>query len=96
MKYVEGLIGPDTINTMPDSTLAAFLDHGQVGAGILDDLDGARRAIAELGEAGIDLDEVCAQLQREGVRKFAESADSFRLWVGERECALAAAPLPPA
>jgi transaldolase len=71
--YVEELIGPDTVNTMPLATIKAFADHGVVARTVDADLDGARADWAALGELGIDLDDVTAQLQVEGVEKFAKS-----------------------
>ena len=71
--YVEELIGPDTVNTMPRETVEAFLDHGDVR----DSLDRGRRRRARTLEAfaaaGIDYDDVVATLEREGVEKFAKS-----------------------
>jgi transaldolase len=74
--YVEELVGPDTVNTMPFETIAAFQDHGVVrGDTLYEDVDGARALLEELAEAGVDYDDVVATLEREGVEKF---ADSFR------------------
>jgi transaldolase len=73
--YVEELIGPDTVNTMPLATVEAFADHGEVRRTLDQDLDGARSDLEALARAGIDLDEVTRRLQTEGVEKF---ADSFR------------------
>lgn len=71
--YVEELIGPNTVNTMPLATIKAFADHGVVARTVDADLDRARADWAALGELGIDLDEVTTQLQVEGVEKFAKS-----------------------
>jgi transaldolase len=73
--YVEELIGPATVNTMPKETIDAFQDHGRVEPTLERDLDGARRLFEELGEVGVDYDDVTDTLEREGVDKF---ADSFR------------------
>lgn len=70
VRYVEALIGPDTINTMPRKTLDAFRDHGDPTPRLEEDLDGARTVLRELGEIGIDLDAVSQQLEKEGVQKF--------------------------
>ncbi len=77
VRYVEALIGPRTINTMPDATLEAFRDHGQVEATLTRDVDQAKRDIAALGRIGIDLDEVAAVLVEEGIRKFVEPFDQL-------------------
>jgi transaldolase len=71
--YVEELIGPDTVNTMPRETVEAFLDHGEVRDSLTEDVDGARRTLAAFEQAGIDYDDVVGTLEREGVEKFAKS-----------------------
>ena len=72
--YVEELVGPDTVNTMPPETIKAFQDHGKVEAGTLEsDLDGAKKVFDDLREAGIDYDDVIATLEKEGVEKFSDS-----------------------
>jgi transaldolase len=72
--YVEELIGPDTVNTMPRETAEAFDDHGVVrGDTILEDVDGARAIMQALADAGIDYDDVVAVLEKEGVDKFEKS-----------------------
>lgn len=70
-KYVESLIGPDTINTMPMKTLLAYLDHGPPAAAELaENVDEARMVMEELHEMGVDMDSVAQQLEDEGIRKF--------------------------
>jgi transaldolase len=71
--YVEELIGPATVNTMPRETVEAFLDHGRVQRTLDRDVDGARRTLEAFAAAGIDYDDVVATLEREGVEKFATS-----------------------
>jgi transaldolase len=71
--YVEELIGPDTVNTMPRATIEAFEDHGEVRDTILEDIEGARKVFVDLEAAGIDYDDVVAVLEKEGVEKFAKS-----------------------
>ncbi|MFN8222924.1 MAG: transaldolase [Gaiellales bacterium] len=72
--YVEELIGPETVNTMPAETVKAFADHGEVrGATITEGLAEARALLGELAAAGVDYDDVVATLEQEGVEKFAES-----------------------
>jgi len=73
--YVESLIGPGTVNTMPRETVEALLDHGNVTETLETGLDEARATFAGLADAGVDYDDVVAVLEREGVQKF---ADSFR------------------
>ena len=71
--YVEELIGPHTVNTMPLATLEGFADHGVARQTVDTDVDAARAHLAALGALGIDFDEVTAELQRDGVEKFAKS-----------------------
>jgi transaldolase len=71
--YVEQLIGPETINTLPDATLAAFRDHGHAAATLTTGMNVAQAHIAALAALGIDLDEVGKTLQIEGVRLFAQA-----------------------
>jgi transaldolase / glucose-6-phosphate isomerase len=75
--YVEELIGPDTVNTMPPATLDAFRDHGRVRASLEEDIEGAHAIMATLEEVGISLREVTDQLLSEGVRLFAEPFDKL-------------------
>jgi transaldolase / glucose-6-phosphate isomerase len=70
--YVEELIGPDTVNTMPPDTLAAFRDHGRPRASLKEDTAGARATLAALDEAGISLAKVTDDLLQDGVKKFAD------------------------
>lgn len=73
--YVESLIGAQTINTVPDSTLAAFRDHGKAEDTLTQDVDAARTQLAALQRLGIDIDAAGEQLQAEGLKLF---EDSFR------------------
>ena len=75
--YVEELIGPDTVNTMPRETLEAFQDHGRVRESLTEDVEGARRTLAAFAAAGIDYDDVVETLEREGVEKFAKSFEQL-------------------
>jgi transaldolase len=70
--YVDGLIGPDTVNTLPPETVKAFIDHGTAAATLARDLDVARRQIQRLAELGIDFEAVTRRLQEEGVAAFAK------------------------
>jgi transaldolase len=71
--YVEELIGPQTVDTMPVETAEAFNDHGAVEATLPGDVAAARRVFEDLVQAGVDIDDVTATLEREGVQKFADS-----------------------
>jgi transaldolase len=71
--YVSELIGPDVVNTMPEQTLRAFADHGELARTVDADPEGARRTLADAHAAGIDLGLVTAELEREGVRSFCDS-----------------------
>ena len=75
--YVDGLIGPDTVNTLPDSTMAAFEEHGTVARTIDVGRDAARALLDELARIGVDIDEVTAQLETEGVASFEKSFDEL-------------------
>jgi transaldolase/glucose-6-phosphate isomerase len=70
--YVESLIGPDTVNTMPPATFDAFRDHGRVRPTLEDDVAGAQRTMAELAALGVSIDAITARLLDEGLRLFAE------------------------
>lgn len=75
--YIDTLIGPDTVNTIPDATLDAFLDHGTVAGTLSEDLDEAKALLADIAALGIDLDDVAGQLENEGVAAFEKSFDSL-------------------
>jgi transaldolase len=71
--YVEGLIGPDVVNTMPEQTLRAFADHGRVARTLDRDPAVAEQILVDAAAAGIDLAGVSAELERDGVRSFCDS-----------------------
>jgi transaldolase len=72
--YVEELIGPHTVNTMPEETITAFQDHGEVrGDTVLEGVDEAHRLLEQLAAVGVDYDDVVATLEKEGVQKFSDS-----------------------
>jgi transaldolase len=75
VRYVEELIGPETITTLPRVTLDAFRDHGEVSPQLEVGLDRARVVFRELGEIGISLEAVSRELETEGVGKFVEPFD---------------------
>jgi len=86
--YVEALVGPDTVNTMPPHTLAAYRAHGQPACRIEHDLDRARQVLLELHELGIDLKAITTRLETEGVAAFARSWAALLAVVGMRREAL--------
>jgi transaldolase len=75
--YVEELIGPDTVNTMPQETIEAFQDHGRVAETLTKGLDEARKLFDDLAKVGVDYDSVVETLEREGVQKFADSFEEL-------------------
>lgn len=78
VKYVEPLIGPDTVNTLPDETIEAFANHGKLEANTIEkDIDEARKVIDDLKKLGIDIDFVTKQLLNEAVQKFIEPFDNL-------------------
>jgi len=88
--YVEALAAPDTINTMPDATLEAFARHGSVNAPLPEDGREAARTLDEIRAAGIDLDALAAQLQREGAQAFVDSWQALLKGIDEKRGRLAA------
>jgi transaldolase len=80
IKYVEELMGPDSINTMPEATLKAFIDHGRATTTIYAKPGEGQRLFSELREVGVDIEKVTEQLEIEGVKLF---SDSFRLLLRE-------------
>lgn len=86
--YVEGLIAPDSVDTMPDATVDAFLDHGKVARTADHDLPGAQAALDGLGEIGIDLETVSAKLEGDGVASFAASFDDLIVSLQDKASAL--------
>jgi transaldolase len=89
--YVEELIGPDTVNTMPRETIEAFQDHGVVELTLEKDLDEARRVFEEIAEAGVVYDDVTDTLEREGVQKFIDSFTELMEGIAGKRGQLAAA-----
>ncbi len=87
--YVESLIGPDTVDTMPPATLDAFTDHGTARRTLSDDAGDARHVLSRLADGGIDLDDVTRVLENEGIDKFAASYRSLLETIGKKRGALA-------
>lgn len=93
LKYVEPLIGPHTINTMPDQTIDAFRDHGTIVADSIEqDAEEAGAVMTRLAAAGIDFDAVTDQLLAEGVKKFIDPFDTLLATLAERRDALVVDP----
>ena len=88
VKYVDALVGPQTINTMPRATLDAYLDHGSPIARLETGLDGARRAIDDLATMGIGLDRVAGQLIEAGIDKFIRPFDQLLEAIDEKSMSL--------
>ena len=76
--YIEELIGPATVNTMPEETIEAFQDHGKVAETLTQGVDEARKLLDDLRAAGIDYDDVVETVEREGVQKFTDSLDELK------------------
>ena len=86
--YVEELIGPNTINTVPPATLDAFRDHGTPRDSLEENIEDARRALEELAQAGISLDAITADLVKDGVKQFADAADKLYGAVAHKRAAV--------
>jgi transaldolase len=76
--YVEELIGPATVNTMPEETIAAFQDHGKAALTLTEGIDEAHKLLDDLRAVGIDYDDVTETVEREGVQKFTDSLDELK------------------
>jgi transaldolase/glucose-6-phosphate isomerase len=88
--YVDTLMGPQTVNTMPDATLSAFLDHGQVNETVTQWVPEAEETLQALELAGINMDQVTAQLLADGVKAFADSFDKLLENIEEKKARLLA------
>ena len=82
--YPEGLIGPDTVDTMPQATISAFLDHGKAAATLDQGVDEAESLIKSLEEAGVSIEQVTARLLEEGVKSFSDSFDELMATIEEK------------
>ena len=87
--YVDTLVGPDTVNTMPEKTMMAFLDHGSTERVVDKNVDESRRHMAELANAGISMDDVTQQLENEGIESFIKSYESLLAGVEAKRAQLA-------
>ncbi len=88
--YIEALIAPDTVDTMPPETLEAYRDHGDPKVRIHDDLQAAHATFRGLTELGIDDKAIFRELEEEGIRKFSDSYDSLMKTLGEKQQAVGA------
>jgi len=82
--YVEALIGPDTVNTIPPATLDSFIDHGKAAPTLTQGVEDARRHIEKIAALGIDLDAVTQKLQADGIVAFAEPFDALMRSIAEK------------
>jgi transaldolase len=89
--YIESLVGPDTVNTMPRATIEAFIDHGRVLPTLEEGVEQARLAIQDLASLGINIDQVTDQLEEEGITSFIKSYEELLAGVDTKRSALAAA-----
>jgi transaldolase len=89
--YVDGLIGADTVDTMPEETIESYQDHGDPQDRLQSDLDEAEQLFADLERAGVDYDDVTDTLEREGVEKFSASFEQLLQSLEEKRRALALA-----
>ena len=89
--YVEALVAPDTVDTMPPETLEAYRDHGDPKVRIHDDLAGAHSVLRGIAELGIDEKEIFRDLEDEGIRKFSDSYDSLIRTLADKQKAVGVA-----
>jgi transaldolase len=89
--YMEELIGPDTVNTVPEETIEAYQDHGRPQMRLEEGLADAKRLMQQLAAAGVDYDDVTETLEREGVEKFSEAFDALLGALDEKRSALSVA-----
>jgi transaldolase len=89
--YVEELIGPSTVNTMPEETIVAYQDHGRPEQRLQREVVEAQRLMHELERAGLDYEDLTETLEREGVEKFSAAFDELIAALGEKQSALVAA-----
>ena len=90
LAYVDTLIGPDTVNTLPDDTIAAFLDHGTLARTVDADPEAATEALAGIAAAGVDMADVGRTLEDEGVASFTKSFDELLQRLSDKANALSA------
>jgi transaldolase len=86
--YIEGLVSPFTVNTMPEGTLKALYDHGNIGAMLPDDGGDCEEVLVQFAKAGIDVDALAAQLQEEGAKSFVQSWNDLMGVISQKSAAL--------
>jgi len=86
--YVKALAAPFTVNTMPDGTLKALADHGELGAAMPADGGDCEQVLAQFGKAGIDVDALASQLQDEGAKSFVKSWNELMAVIDSKSAAL--------
>jgi transaldolase/glucose-6-phosphate isomerase len=86
--YVEELIGPNTVNTVPPATLDAFRDHGKPRDSLEENVEAAKNVLAELEKSGISLDAITTELVKDGVKLFADAADKLYGAVANKRAAV--------
>ncbi len=86
--YVEALVAPESVDTMPPETFEAYRDHGDPKVRIREDLDAAHAVMRDLAALGVDADRIAVELEEEGVRKFSDSYDQLLKAVAEKEKAM--------
>jgi len=91
--YVEELVGPQTVNTMPDATLKAFKEHGEVRPSLTENVAGARQLLRDLAGSGVDLEKVTHDLEVDGVKLFADSVTKLGSEIEEKRKRLEAGPV---
>src|SRR3546814_714176 len=87
--YIEALAAPDTINTMPEKTLRAFADHGKVRGAMAKDGGDCAATLEKIAAAGVDIDALAAQLQREGAESFVKSWNQLMQRIADKAQSLA-------
>ena len=92
--YVEALAAPDTINTMPEKTLLAFAEGGQVNGAMADDGSDAEAVLHKFSQAGVDVEALAAQLQRDGAQAFVKSWTALLQRIADKSEVLAEAGSP--
>ena len=88
--YVEELIGPETVDTIPPQTLVAFRDHGRARLTLQEDLEGCQKALEQLESLAISMDRVTMELEEEGVKSFSDSFTDLLKTIEERRIAVQA------
>jgi transaldolase len=89
--YVKGLVAPLTVNTVPEGTLIAFADHGQLGTELTANAAGCERVLAEFRGAGVDIEALAAKLQEEGAASFVTSWNELLGVIASKSASLAKA-----